>query len=163
MSYVKLFTVCSDFALGFQTLNQGLDNNRAIYDQFDVGHSVGRVAWGSPDAILGKGRHDDPLVARTVVDVEIDSNGDPFGLLTGPLMVGVTHLAAGTWRVQIGTGRIFYAFATIKGATAGVARQASAHVAIGASPYVDVSTWNCSAGEKTDYSWSLVVYAEGVL
>lgn len=163
--YLKLPKTCSDHAIGFQSVNQALDNNIAIYEQLDKRHAIGNR---SNDVFIGPGRHDDVLIARTVADYQVVAGPGGtqlvFSLLSGPLIVGAPiELATGQWRINVATPTIFAAIATIKGATAGVSRSTSCFVLADAnSPFVIVSTWNVSAGAMAAYDFSLVLFSEGV-
>lgn len=167
MSFVKLPKTCSDHAVGLDSVNQALANNRALYfDQLDPWHAAG--VRSAADRQLGPGRHDDILIARSVADFSIR---DIFGLgvtavaqVGGPFIVGFpTRLAAGQWRVYVTVPRIFSAAATIKGASTGVARYATCFVSTDVSgPFVTVSTWNATTGALADYDFSLSIWSEGV-
>ena len=166
MSYVKLFNVCSDFALGIQTLNQAIDNNKALLDQFDLRHRVDR---GS--SVFPPGKHDDPLIARSVADYYVStSNGvttaAPFFagqfISAAPVRIGV-----GQWRIYLYTRTIVSAIATVKEPWGDFPYHAT--VSIGSYNSVNfchVNTWALGvppADETptaTDLSFSLAVYAE---
>lgn len=162
MSYLKLFKTCSDHAVGEQCVNQALDNNRALYfDQFDPRHSIGidGKTFGRNEFLV-PGRHDDVLVARTVADFAIDATSDVLALVNGPMFAGASRLKAGQWKIFLNTSQVFSAAATIKGATAGVARYATCFVSFDSTgPFVTVSTWNASGGVLADYDFSLAIWA----
>lgn len=166
--YVKGFKTCSDHAVGLQCVNRALDNNQALFEQLDKRHSVGNRSFGSADMFLGPGRHDDVLIARTVADFTIvagpGGTNIAFSLLSGPLIFDAPQeLATGQWRINITTPTIFNAIATIKGATAGIARYATCFVRSDAnSPFVIVSTWNVAGGVLAQYDFSLALWSEGV-
>lgn len=79
MSYVKLFKVTQDFPLGYQTLNQAIDNNEALKDLYDVKHFIPSGNNGAfTSDFMTVGRHDDILIARTVADFWVDTSvADP--------------------------------------------------------------------------------------
>lgn len=163
MSYVKLFKVVSDFPLGFQTLNQGLDNNAALYAQLDLRHSVLGATTGPWNGMLEPGRHDDALIARTAADFYIDASTPTtwaFSLITGPMIYNSpTRLGVGQWKVYMNTSQIVGAVACVKGASS-QARQATCLMQLASGrPYVIVSTWNMAAGALADYGFSLVVWS----
>lgn len=167
MSYLKLFKSCSDFAVGIQTAQQALDNNEALLAQFDANHSTGVSGAAFGDPFLGAGRHDDPLIARSVADFYIDATlATPaaFALISGPMIFETPiWLQTGQWKIHITTPQLFSAIATIKGATTGSPRQATCFIAMATNgPYVTVSTWDTNAGTLADYDFSLVLWAEGV-
>ena len=167
-TYVKLFKVVSDFALGKQTYNQGLDNNSALFDQFDAKHSSGIRGGAYDDAFLGPGRHSDARIARSVADfyVNPDTLGMDSVLISGQMIHGApVRVKAGQWRIYVTTGRLFGAIATIK--TTGTApKMATARMSMmSGGPFVTVSTWDLdlSTVEQVDLPFSLVLWAEGVL
>ncbi|HEY0882163.1 MAG TPA: hypothetical protein VGD87_11560 [Archangium sp.] len=166
MSYLRLFKVTSDFALGFQTLNQALENNRALYEQLDAKHSVGNTAFGSPDPFLGPGKHDDFRVARTVADFAIDTTTPvPSALskVSGPMILGaVTYIVDGLWKISMTSPRLFGAIASVR-ATATADRWAQCRVYQDTQgPYVLVSTWDVGSAALANYDFSLVIWAQGV-
>jgi hypothetical protein len=165
MSYLKLFKTCSDHAVGYQSVNQAVDNNLALYQQIDAKHAVGNE---QNDIFQPLGRHDDVLVARTVADFKVvagpNGTNRAFPLVSGPLLVNPpTELATGQWRIPVATPTIFHAVATIKGASAGNARYATCYVLAGLSnAFVIVSTWNVTGGVLASYDFSLVLWSEGI-
>ena len=168
MSYSKPFLTTSDHAVGFQCVNRAIDNNRALFfDYVEPKHATGR---DPADVFIGKGRHDDVLIARTVADflfVTATLATGPeqlFAEVSGPMIVGApVRMKTGQWKIYISTPQLFSAAATIKGATAGNSRQASCFVLVDSvGPYVIVSTWNVSGGVLADYDFSLVLWSRGV-
>lgn len=169
MSYAKPFLTTSDHAVGEQCVNRAVDNNRALFfDYFEPKHTTGREPQ---DVFLGKGKHDDVLIARTVADFLFI--GDPlimagapclFAEVSGPMVVGAAvSLQAGQWKIRIATPQIYSAVATIKGATVSKPRAATCFVLIDAlGPYVVVSTWDINGAALADYSFSLVIWSRGV-
>lgn len=166
MSYVKLPKGVSDYAVGYQSVNQMLDNNRALFDQFDAKHSVGVGGVNFGDPFMSPGKHDDILVARTVADFAVDTTGptvSAYNLVSGPMIFEPPeYLADGKWKVLITTPRLFGAIATIK-ETSMVDRYAQARVFMDLSgPYIIVTTWNVGTGALDNYDFSLCIWAEGV-
>lgn len=167
MSYLKLPKTCSDHAIGIQSVNQALDNNRALYyDQFDPKHSVGIDGNAYGDPFLTPGRHDDVLISRAVADFAIDSTGlTPvlLPLMNGPLIFSTSRVAVGKWKIYVTTPQLVSACATIKGPTASVARDAMCFVGVGSiGVYVTVSTWNVNSGVLADYDFSLALWSREV-
>jgi hypothetical protein len=168
VSYVKSFKVVSDFALGFQTLNQALENNRALLEQVDAKHATGRTAWSSSDTYLENGRHDDPLVARTSADFEVDTTGTVIvarTLIRGPMIQSApVNTALGQWKFVISTPQFFGAVACAKGVNPGAGMYATCFCDFSTTgPHtVTVTTWNVASGLPAFYDFSLVVWAEGV-
>ena len=167
-TYVKLFKVVSDFALGKQTYNQGLDNNRALFDQFDAKHSSGIGGTSRDDPFLGAGRHDDSGIARTVVDFRVDPDSLRLvsRLVSGQMLNGEpVRMKAGQWRIYVTTPQLFGAVATIK-TTDTAPKMVTARVSLASSgPYVTVSTWDLdlSTVEQVDLPFSLVLWTEAVV
>lgn len=163
--YTKLHLVCQDFAVGLQSANTVIDNNQALWERLDKRHAVG--IQGN-DAFLGPGRHDDVLIARTVADFTVVSgpSGDDllFSLLSGPLIFEAPiALSTGQWLIYVTTPRPFTAKATIKGASASRARDATCLVRSDpAGPYVVVSTWDVESVALAAYDFSLVLWSQGV-
>jgi hypothetical protein len=166
MSYVKLFKVTSDFALGYQTLNQGLTNNLVMYQQLDEKHSVGNLTFGSPDPFLGPGKHDDFLVARTAAHFEIDATGPTPRALThvsGPMVFGAPeYLDDGKWKIYITTPRLFGVATSVRSdATSDYRAQSRVFMDL-SGPYVIVTTWDVALASRLNLDFSLVVWAESV-
>jgi hypothetical protein len=166
-AYVKLFKVVSDFALGKQTYNQGLDNNQALRDQFNINHSTGIGGGAYGDPFLGPGRHDDSGIARTVADFQVDPNS----LACVPLLVSgqmiyasPRRIKAGQWRVYVTTPRLFGAVATVKVSGASLHHATARINMLSGGPFVTVSTWDLSLNppEQVDLPFSLVLWAEAV-
>jgi hypothetical protein len=166
MAYEKPFLSVSNHAVGLQCVNRALENNRALYsDQFDPNHSPGLGGGSVGDPFLAPGRHDDPLIARTVADFAYDATyGYVITLVSGPMIFsGAQRLAAGRYEVRVTTPRLFYAFAAIKGPSTGNPRTATCLVtSTNNGPKVTVSTWNVAGGVIADCDFSLVLFAEGV-
>lgn len=166
MSYVKLHKVVSDFAVGVQSVNQALENNRSIFSQLDYKHSLGAGGLAAGDPFLGHGKHDDLMVARTVADFTIDTSTTTpraYPLVSGLLVFEEPEfIDAGTWRVWITTPRLFGAVAQVK-ATGTADRYACARVYMSASgPFVVVSTWNIAGAAKENFDFSLVLWTRSV-
>lgn len=166
MAYEKPFLTTSDHAVGLQCVNRAIENNRALLkDQLDPGHAI--TTSSGVDAFLSPGRHDDPLIARTVADFQLDIgtlDTVAVELVSGPAIFGTPiRLDVGMWKIRVTTPQLISAYATIKGASAGVARHAACFVsADGTGPFITVVTWNVAGGAPADYDFSLVLYAEGV-
>jgi len=60
MAYSKLFYVTADFILGYQTINQGVDNLDAVYDAMSMLHK-------NTEEEMGK--HDTSATARAVTTI----------------------------------------------------------------------------------------------
>lgn len=166
MAYEKPFLTTSDHAVGLQCVNRALENNRALLrEQLDPGHAI--TSSVGVDAFLGLGKHDDPLIARTAADFQLDIgtlDTVAIALVSGPAIFGTPiRLAVGRWKIRVTTPQLVSAYASIKGASAGVARHAACVVSGDLSgPFVAVTTWNVAGGAPADYDFSLVIYAEGV-
>ena len=162
MSYLKLPKTCSDHAVGFQSVNQAIDNNIELYTQLDRRHAVTAEGNSYVPPFRAPGSHDDELIARTVADFAFSS-----GLLimvpyiTGPMIFGLPVLVkTGQWDIPITAPRIYSAVATIKGASTGGPRGTSCKIWrwINATPYVTVTTWDINGGALADYDFSLAIW-----
>lgn len=167
MSYLKLPKTCSDHAIGFQSVNQAIDNNAALLSAFDVRHSIG-VGGNSPYGfpMRAVGRHDDILIARTVADFAVDTTLPTPGLvvrLSGPILGALfyTRLAVGQWRIFVSTSQRVAAVALMK-STASVDYKANCYVSYDPStgPSIAVTTWNIATPITADLPFSLVLWAE---
>lgn len=170
MAYEKPFLTTQDHAVGVQTINRALENNRALLeDQFDPGHSIGNGAFGSADPFLGPGRHDDPVISRTVLDVTI-TGGVLRVNMSGPLIVfGVVRVATGQWQLRLSNRRLVSAFATIRGTSAGHARTATCiYTPLSttddgdAGPFLTVTTWHVVSSALEDADFTVVMHTARV-
>jgi len=168
MAYLKLPKTCGDHAVGFQTVNQALANNDALFfDQLNPNHSVGINGNSYGDPFLVPGRHDDVLIARTVANFVVDSTGlvpVVLALVSGP-MIALTpqRIAVGKWKVYVTTPQLISAAAAISGPTASVPRAAMCFTSSDATgPFIMVSTWNVAGGILADYAFSLAIWALAV-
>ena len=167
MSYLKLPKTVSDHAVGFQSINQAIDNNAALLDAFDSKHSIG-VGGNSPFGFPTRavGRHDDILIARSVADFVVDLA--PLTPVLVPLVAGpifgplfYTRLGTGQWRIYVASSQRIAAVALMK-STASVDYKANCFVSYDPStgPSITVSTWDISTATQEDLDFSLVVWTE---
>lgn len=167
MSYVKLHKVVSDFAVGVQSVNQAIDNNQALFDQLDVGHSMGRRGSGQSDPFLQPGQHDDPLVARSAFQFVLDDTTATPTLQSftagAMLFDSPEFLDVGTWRIYVTTPQIFAAVATARAAATGDYYAQARVVNDASGPYIVVTTWNIAASAVANMSFDLAVWAEAVV
>lgn len=165
MSYVKLFKVVQDTAVGIQSVNQAIDNNAALLSLLDSKHSVDFAATAS--MFRRPGRHDDPLIARSVVRCTVDtSRAVPVlvPIVSGPIFGSFvfTRLAAGQWRIALATPQLWFAVALCE-STASIDRKATVYRSYASSvgPVCIVSTWEKSTSwALADLDFSLVVWCE---
>jgi len=166
VSYVKLPKTTQDHAVGYQSVNQARDNDAALFAQFDAKHSVDFAAAGS--VFRATGRHDDPLIARSVLRCSVETaRAVPTlaPIVSGPVFgrLAFTRLQQGQWRIYIATPQLFFAVALCE-STAAVDRKATAYRTYDPStgPAVIVTTWERVAGTwtPTDLAFSLVVWCE---
>lgn len=167
MAYLKLFKVESDFALGFQTLNQARDNGEAMKDLYDVNHSLGVDGYMNPYGLIGGllsiGRHDDRLIARTVLRFAVDTTlPTPVAvpLVGGPMTFAPpVRLGVGQWQVRLLNSQLIGAVGLAE-SNAIVDRKVTCLVANGSgSPSITVSTWNVATPALADFNFDLVVWA----
>lgn len=170
MSYLKLPKTTSDHAVGLQSLNQAIDNNEALLTAFDAKHSIGvggNSPYGAPTRAIG--RHDDPLIARTVADFYVDTSVQTPVLtmrVGGPVFGALRYLriATGQWRIYIATAQLFGAVALTK-ASATVDYKANCYISYDPTtgPAVTVSTWDINSGavpSLEDLNFSLVIWTQ---
>lgn len=170
MAYTKLFKVCQDAPLGYQSVNQAVDNNTALKDLYNEKHSIGvggNNIYGVP--LLNIGRHDDILIARTVAHFTVDTTAPTPTLSTtmsGPMFgsgVQYQRLGTGQWRLFVSTPQRFGATALCR-STASIDRKASCYVTYGGTsgPSIIVTTWEVDAGTfvETDLDFSLAIWAQ---
>lgn len=167
MSYVKLHKVVSDFAVGYQSVNQALENNRSIFSAIDLKHSLGVGGTSTGDAFLGHGKHDDTVIARTTADFTIDTSltvPRAYALTSGPLVFDTPeYLEAGKWLIYITTPRLIGAVAQVRDtATSDLHATVRAYMSAG-GPFVVVSTWNIAGGTRANHDFSLVLWSDGLV
>lgn len=165
MSYSKLPKVVADYAVGMQSVNQALDNNRALFDQFDAKHSVGRAA-NIADIFINPGQHNDTLIARTAADFIVDAGGlavVSYSMLFGPILNDAPKFVeTGRWKVYVTSPRLIGAVATVKAASAADYYAQCRLSSDGDGTFIMVTTWDVSAGALVNVSFSLVVWSDGV-
>jgi len=171
VSYLKLFKMVADFALGFQSINQARDNGEAIKDLYAVRHAMGINGFNPPSGNVAAqriGKHNDILIARSVADFEVDTAlATPVLVprVAGPVFGNLfaQRMAAGQWRIFIATPRLFAAVALLK-STASVDRKANCYVAFDPNrgPSIIVTTWEQDIGTwtKADLPFSLAVWTQ---
>lgn len=169
MSYLKLFKTTQDHAVGTQSVNQASDNNDAMKSLYDAKHALGVDGYntgGFSNPFRAVGRHDDPVIARTVARFSIDaSSGLPFTIISGPMLSFSTPLRirAGQWRIYVYTPQLFGAVALAE-ASATTDRKATCLVEFNPAtgPAVVVTTWEITTGTFApgNYDFSLVLWAD---
>lgn len=169
MAYTKLFKVCQDAPLGYQSVNQAVDNNTALKDLYDAKHSLGMGGnniHGVP--LLNVGRHDDILIARTVAHFVVDSSTSTTTLTTtmsGPIFgsaLQYRRIGTGRWQIYISTPQRFGATALCR-STASTDRKATCYASYSNSegPSVYVTTWTIGAGwGYADLDFSLTIWTQ---
>ena len=168
MAYEKPFLSVSDHAVGLQCVNRALENNRALFeDQFDPGHSAGLGGTAQSDPFFSPGRHDDPLVARTVANFSVSTVVDEaLAIVTGPFLFGAPEkLDIGQWLIDINAAVVTKCYAVPLKATNGNPHAATCRIGTGdgGSSAVYVSTWDIIAGAPADIDFALVIFSEGVV
>lgn len=171
MSYLKLFKTTQDHAVGTQSVNQASDNNDAMKALYDAKHALGVDGYntgGASNPLRSVGRHDDPLIARTVARFVVDvSPATPvaFTIVSGPILRFFTssRIGAGQWRINVPTPQLFGAVALVE-AAATADRKATCLIEFNpvTGPCVVVSTWEDSGGvwSTTDLDFSLVLWTD---
>lgn len=167
MSYLKLPKSTMDHAVGFQSVNQAIDNNAALLTAFDAKHSIG-VGGNSPFGFPTRavGRHDDILIARSVADFTVNTtvltpilSARVGGPIFGPLRY--IRIGSGQWQIFIATPQLYGAVALCK-STGSVDRKANCYITMspGSGPSIIVSTWVVSTPALSDLDFSLVVWTQ---
>lgn len=168
MSYVKLPTTTQDHCVGYQSVNQAIDNNTLLFQVFDEKHSTGvdgNSPYGRPT--LAVGRHDDILIARSVADFDVDTAALPQPTLRlivgGPIFGSLvfTRIAAGQWQIFFSTPQLYGAAALMKSSSS-VDRKATCYrsTSLTQGPSVIVSTWNVATASLADLPFSLIVWTQ---
>lgn len=118
-SYVKLPKGTTDYAVGYQSVNQLRDNLQSLYDAYVAEHSVnepmpsrlGGLAPPPPASFLG--HHDTPKIPRAVIRSKIFSSaysitlpGDTFAQ---PVVGSLSRVQTGVFFVSIRGLLEFYA------------------------------------------------------
>ena len=164
---MKLFKTVQDHAVGFQSVNQAIDNHDALKTLFDVKHAIG-VNGNSPylQPTRSVGRHDDMVIARSVADFKVDTTLVTPALVpyvSGPLFSPLLYqrLAVGSWRIFIGTAQLLGAVALMK-SSASVDYKANCFVNVDPvqGPSIYVTTWNVPTPITADLPFSLQVWTQ---
>lgn len=95
MAYSKLFYVNADFILGYQTVNQGVDNLDAVYDAMSTLHK-------NTEEEIGK--HDTPMTARaltTVAAASLISSGIFLPAATSSEIGSPSRISTGVYFVPV--------------------------------------------------------------
>lgn len=172
MSYVKLFTTVSDHAIGIQSVNQAVDNSQALYDHLDLRHAVEAGAISGGDISLQAGKHDDIRIARTVIDLRVDTATSPtrlIQLVSGRLVGGtIVRLATGVWKFPVTSNSMIGVVGTAKSAAVGYRHVGCTVSSEGGGPsfpartYITARTWNILTGAPEEFDFSLVIWAPSV-
>jgi hypothetical protein len=191
MTFVKLPTVCQDYGLGYQSVNQLADNMDAVRELYAAKHGsiipfvpVGIAGHGGPAGALNGaqaweiyGRHNDLKIPRAVarVDVFIGLGGGSFVSGVFPTLQVASSLIQGYVRSGVGeyviriSGNIPVAFGPVacQQSSSGPTRFARTRFALqgdtAAYTGIYISLFDLSAGDfiAADYGFSLPIYATG--
>lgn len=167
MTYSKLPKICQDYPLGFQDVNQAIDNNAAIRDLYDVRHGVLTSAPGagsSRNPWTLAGRHDDVHVQRTVALVTVSTS---YGIASGSLTVSggaitaIARAGTGQWTLAISGLATWWAIGQPHD-TAASSRKVTCYriQPTSGQHLLDVTTYALDAGSfaATDYDFSLAIW-----
>lgn len=167
MAYSKLAKVCQDYPLGYQDINQAIDNNAAIRDLWDVRHGLLEPASGAGGGRLPwtvAGRHDDFFVPRSVALVEVGSSGGViFGEMTvdGDAFGDIVRISTGKWILNINNLTAWWAVAQCMGGTT-TQRRLNLHRSVPTTGQhaLYISTYELSSGAfvETDIDFSVSVF-----
>lgn len=174
-SYVKLHYTVTDFAAGFQSVNQLRDNYQAIYDAWIAEHSA-REVFGAdgrrvnaPNLALSFGRHNTPKVPRAVVKTSIYTTGAsvilPGAIEVQPVVTGVGRLSTGLFFIGVTDLREFYAVAEPVTEPGKAARMVIPRTSVGGNGAPVGITIECyeragvgNAFSLLDFDFSAVIY-----
>lgn len=169
MSYVKLPKTTQDHFVGYQSVNQAIDNNAALLSLYDAKHAQGVGGFNAQMRPLNAiGRHDDILIARSVGEFDVDTTLATPSLkprMLGPLFGSLQYdrLAAGQWRIYLASPQLVGAVALMK-SSASVDEKATCYTVYDTSrgPSVIVTTWlrDSGAWAPADLPFSLIVWAQ---
>ena len=167
MSYLKLPTTTQDHAVGFQSVNQAIDNNNALKAHFATKHSVG-IDGFSPQykPTLAVGRHNDILIARTVAEIDVDTSLPTptlSAVVSGPCLGALQYarLGTGQWQIFFTTPQLFAAVGLMKSSSS-VDRKATVYrsTSLTQGPSVIVTTWDVAAAAPDDLPFSLILWTQ---
>ncbi len=100
MTYAKLFFVNSDFILGYQTINQGIDNLDAVYDGMSIYHETSETSDG-----LGRHKTDkiprDVLLIQGTVLATSSFGSSPGSLGAASATRPITRISTGVYFVPV--------------------------------------------------------------
>lgn len=167
MAYSKLPKLCQDYPLGFQDINQAIDNNAALRDLYDVRHGILEPgpgsAGGRPPWTLA-GRHDDAHVQRTVAHVTVSTQGAfVSGSLTvsGSAITAISRGGTGQWVLSVSNLSAWWA-AGQPHDTAASQRKVTCYRVLPTSGqhllYVTTYALDSGAFAATDYDFSVALW-----
>lgn len=109
MAYSKLPKAIQDYGLGYQTINQAIDNIEAIRDVYGVEHNITDALTfaGAASSIPEWGQHNHSAIAKSVAIVNVYSYSVVSGVtqyafnvsLSGRVIRNVTRFQAGIYVV----------------------------------------------------------------
>lgn len=167
MAYSKLPKVCIDYGLGFDDFNQACDNADAMFDLYDVRHGTGEPNnLNNPsddNPWLRFGKHDDPLVARTLTRVQVDTSTTVPQATIAVQGVGITaveRLATGQFSVRFVGGVGFWRSLVQVEASSSATRGVTCYEGGGA---LFLTTWELSGGtfSAADMDFCVFVWGSG--
>lgn len=175
MSWVKPFRVLQDFILGYQQVNQAIENERVLRAEYDVEHHVPEGANGSARAApLPTGRHVYDNIPKAVVSVDVTTMaafGATYGTVdvtssVSPYVRVVDRLGVGQYLVETAflpdAADAPWAEVGVKSTGTGVVRTAVVSWRASSAGFLVVLLEQPSAGaafEPTDFSFSLFIYS----
>lgn len=163
MAYSKLFLTTQDHAIGFQSMNQAIDNNAALKDLYEAKHSLG-VGGNSPYGfpLRSVGRHDDIVIARSVSRYGVDTSLAVPALTVlqpGSMPSFAQRMGTGQWRIFVSTPQLFGAVALME-SSASIDRKASVYPAYDPATGPQVIVTTRSAWAEADLPFSLIIWAQ---
>lgn len=164
MAYTKQPKSVSDYAVGYQSVNELIANCESVRDVFDLRHGIARQ---NPSTPLAKpwtleGRHDDVLIPRAVMQYDILGAGSSIYVVSqtaSAVLLPPIRNSAGKYEIPVRSMGTCRAKVTAQ-LVAAFTGFATCYVSQSPVLSVFVSTWLLNAGEFVpfDIGFSLAVW-----
>lgn len=163
MAYSKLPKVVQDYPLGYQDLNQAIDNNAALRDLYDAKHGAREPSQLGANRWALAGVHDDVHVARTVARVTVATVATvvtPTLEVTGLAITGVTRVGTGQYALAVSGLASWWAAVTAEGTTTQRKTISYRVQPTGGQHEIYVTTMELGSGlfQEADYGFDVVVW-----
>lgn len=156
MSYAKQFYVTADFILGYQTINQAIDNSDAIYDAMALTHKTNEDDTGT---------HDMPLTARDILKyngASASATGYPSLLSTRSTVIFPTRFSTGVYFFPVSGLSSYWGTATASVTSATPITFIQVEAITSGTPGLMVRTYELgtTAFVLTDFDFWLAIHGE---